>query len=193
MPPAEDMADAWTRAAEVYGSSAARFTALHATDLLGAVLPQVTSARVVLELACGTGAFASSYLNMFPLGIPGQKVIFTDFSTGMVALTERYVKSRASADCQTTFEFRVEDATDIQSFGNGEVDVVVSIFGVFLVEPRKAVFGEIKRVLREGGTFATAAWTKSNCDEELQNVRIDSASLKRLTTLTWETRRLKDH
>lgn len=125
------------------------------------MLPQVKPAKVVLELACGPGVLARAYLVRFPGGIPGLTVIFTDCSQSMVDVSEQYVKLLAAADCQTTFKFRLEDAAQIESLADNEVDVVLSSFAVYMAHPREAVFSEIWRVLRKGDTSGNASWTKT--------------------------------
>lgn len=160
----------WSKVAKVYDDSVRRITTLHATDLLAAILPDVQKATTVLELACGTGAFAEAYVKQFPTGVKGQTVIFSDFSSQMVQTTKNFVTSRVPDDYQTQFEYRIVDARNIESVEDATIDTVVSIFGVFLIHPREVPLAEVRRVLRDDGMFATTSWTSTPCDLELRDV-----------------------
>eukprot|EP00177_Eucheuma_denticulatum_P002739 GFKZ01004928.1.p1 GENE.GFKZ01004928.1~~GFKZ01004928.1.p1 ORF type:complete len:320 (+),score=46.19 GFKZ01004928.1:53-961(+) len=154
-----DDASAWDGIASDYNRHVTRFTTLHATDLLSAAQPALESATTILDIACGPGAAPLAYLSLFPDGIPNQTFIATDYSPAMVALAEARVAERVKPGCSTAFRFQVEDALTLDGVPDASVDVVVSVFGVFLVSPRERVFRQIRRVLKPGGVFANAAWT----------------------------------
>mmetsp|Transcript_9902 Transcript_9902/g.16561 ORF Transcript_9902/g.16561 Transcript_9902/m.16561 type:complete len:306 (-) Transcript_9902:222-1139(-) len=161
--------NAWDDHAQIYDDNFRRLTTLHATDLIGAILPQIRSAKTILDIGTGTGAFGHAYLSFFPKGIKGQKLILSDLSGGMIQKAKASLGESMQLlhpDFQTKLEFRVEDATDLKNIQDDSVDLVVSVFGVFLVPDQEKVFEAIKRVLVDGGTFATAAWTHLEVKEE---------------------------
>lgn len=151
--------EAWDRVAANYQFFAPSFTSLHAFDLLSSMADKIRSAKTILDIACGTGAVCLAYAQMFPKGIPGQTIIMTDYSSGMVSIAEQEVWSRLPSDFQTELQFRREDATDLKSIPDSSIDVVVSCFGVFLVPQQQVALSEVKRVLKPEGVFGTTAWT----------------------------------
>eukprot|EP00540_Astrosyne_radiata_P015277 CAMPEP_0116828224 /NCGR_PEP_ID=MMETSP0418-20121206/3539_1 /TAXON_ID=1158023 /ORGANISM="Astrosyne radiata, Strain 13vi08-1A" /LENGTH=177 /DNA_ID=CAMNT_0004457093 /DNA_START=133 /DNA_END=666 /DNA_ORIENTATION=- len=57
-------------------------------------------------------------------------------------------------------EFRVKDATNLEGIETDSIDLVVSIFGVFLIPNQDKVMESIQRVLKpQNGVFANVAWT----------------------------------
>ena len=91
----------------------------------------------VLEIGCGSG-YGASLLNAF-----GPKsYVGLDVMEEQIALARR---------AYPQFEFRVQDATDLRSFADASLDVVI-IFGVLHHIPdwRKTI-DEIARVLKPGG------------------------------------------
>lgn len=65
MPPPDD-------GAKHYFDNVSRFTVLHAKDLIQLMLPQIESAKTILNSGCGPATFGLAYLEAFPRGIPGQ-------------------------------------------------------------------------------------------------------------------------
>lgn len=154
----------WDSRAAEYAARATALTEPFARDLLHTIAPVLAlpTTRLVLDVACGGGAFALAYLTRFPRGIRGQTVRCTDVSPGMVAAARAAVE-RVTADtkCETHFEFVVQDATTLADIPDGAVHALVSVFGVFLVPDQRAVFEQVRRVLATDvpTVFATTAWT----------------------------------
>eukprot|EP00177_Eucheuma_denticulatum_P003172 GFKZ01005711.1.p1 GENE.GFKZ01005711.1~~GFKZ01005711.1.p1 ORF type:complete len:320 (-),score=51.12 GFKZ01005711.1:496-1398(-) len=148
----------WNRVATHYTTHLAPRTISHARDLLSASLPAIQPASLILDICCGPGVIALAYLDLFPHGIKHQKLICLDVSPVMVATAESAVGERVGAACETQFQFLVGDATAIQEVGDGSVDVVLSCFGVAVMPRREEALREVRRVLKVGGVFGSAAW-----------------------------------
>lgn len=93
----------------------------------------------VLEIGCGSG-YGASLLNTLGL----KSYIGLDVMEEQIALARK---------AYPQFEFCVQDATDLHSFAEASLDVVI-IFGVLHHIPdwRKTI-DEIARVLKSGGSF----------------------------------------
>jgi len=150
--------DTWADQATLYSHQAARLTELHGTDmvlLLGS--DTLRHATTILDVGCGTGAFVHAYLQQYPQGIPGQTIISTDLSQGMLDKAQETIKPLP--ECQTKLVFQREDGTQLEGIATDSIDVVVSLFGVFLIPDRKATLNAIQRVLKPAtGVFANASW-----------------------------------
>jgi ubiquinone/menaquinone biosynthesis C-methylase UbiE len=159
--------------ANSYADNITRFTMLHAADLIGVTKTEIRKAKRILEIGCGAGAFGLAYMNIFPQGIPGQTIVCTDLSPTMVQVAQRLItektqKQHQSSSFSTEFIFHQSDGTTLEGLGDKSFDLVVSVFGVFLIPNRTAVFQQIRRVLVDGGALATTAWTSTGYNEELQ-------------------------
>jgi ubiquinone/menaquinone biosynthesis C-methylase UbiE len=105
---------------------------------------------LVLDLACGSGqpsATAAARVR------PGGRVIATDLSPDMVAVTRRTAQTLG-------LDNLVAQEMDMQalSFPDAQFDAATCRFGLmFCPDPIKAV-SEIHRVLKPGARFATAVW-----------------------------------
>lgn len=152
--------DGWDKVAACYNENSSRFTSLHAADLVHATRALLLDAKIVLDIGCGTGALAQEYISTFPNGIAGQTFICSDLSPKMLEIAKQRVHSKISADFRTTFKFQEENGTKLEGIQDHSIDVVMSAFGVFLIPHPDEVFIQIKRVLRPGGAFANAAWSK---------------------------------
>jgi ubiquinone/menaquinone biosynthesis C-methylase UbiE len=161
----------WDKVASSYKSNGiSRLTSLHATDLVGATLQQIRSSKTILEIGCGTGAFGLAYLNFFPNGIPGQTLIMSDLSPAMVDEARNTLKN-LSSDVQTKFVFQVEDGCKLEGIQDKSIDMVVSVFGIFLIPDREATIAAVERVLADNkGVLASASWTNTGMNESLQQV-----------------------
>jgi SAM-dependent methyltransferase len=166
----------WEDGADHYAQNITRFTSLHATDLIGAMYTDIAKAKTILDIGCGSGAFGFAYLDMFPNGIPGQTVIFSDLSKGMVTKCQELLESKVVCsgedNFQTKFVFQVEDATELSGIPDDNVDVAVSIFAVFFIPDQAKTMATIQRVLKKtneeddgdspfsgGGVLGLTAWT----------------------------------
>ena len=138
---------AWSRVARVYSSTFARYTSL-------AIEPLLDEARLqpgmpVLDLACGPGRAASAALRR------GARVYGADFSSAMVKLAREAERAApfVRADAHA-LPWRAE------SFG-----AVVCNFGMHTFADRGRALGEVRRVLRVGGTFAFTVWDAAERSE----------------------------
>lgn len=104
----------------------------------------------VLDLACGSGQPASTAAERVR---PGGRVVATDLSPDMVAVTRRKAQ-RLSLD---NLEAQEMDAQAL-TFADASFDAATCRFGLmFCPDPVKAA-SEIRRVLKPGARFATAVW-----------------------------------
>lgn len=159
----------WDDTAQHYSDNITRFTSLHATDLIGALYNDIKSAKTILDIGCGPGAFGVAYLNFFPNGIDGQTIIFSDLSQGMVNKARDVMQQRVPSDFKTELKYQVEDGSLLEGIEDDSIDVVVSIFGVFIIPDRAKTLKTIQRVLRKpNGVFGTASWASIECQELLK-------------------------
>ena len=125
-----------------------------------AQLAQVTDAFVeaaaprpgmsVLDLASGTGQPA---LNLAQRVAPTGKVTATDLNGGMLAA----LSANAVAEGVTNIGTKVCDAQDLP-FPDASFDLVTSRFGVMFFADVPRVLGEVRRVLKPGGSIAFLVW-----------------------------------
>lgn len=155
----------WDEYAERYGENITRLTVMHATDFAGSILSQIRSAKHILDIGCGAGAFGLAYLSYFPRGIRGQTIVFSDLSTSMIQIASQVLMQRVPHDFETKFVFQVEDGTKLEGIQDKSTDLVVSVFGVFLIPDRETTLKSIGRVLKDTGTFGNVSWTL------IQNIR----------------------
>lgn len=152
----ESKVDLWSAQADLYANQAARLTELHGADLIAILKEDILKAKTILDVGCGTGAFAKAYLQQFPTGIPGQTLILSDLSPGMLGQAKATV--RPPDDYQTEIIFQEEDATKLLGIESNSIDMVVSLFGVFLIPDQQGTVQAIKRVMKDNGIFANASW-----------------------------------
>lgn len=157
--------DAWKDTAKVYSDQASRMTRLHGADLVTILKNDILKAKTILDVGSGTGAFAHAYLQLFPKGIPNQTVILSDLSNGM--LDQAKESLIIPPDCQTKFIFQQEDATNLQGIDSDSIDVVVSLFGVFLIPDQKATLASVQRVMKSDAVFGNTSWITAAGTEEL--------------------------
>lgn len=110
----------------------------------------VESSTDVLEIACGTGIVTRRLRDRLN---PTIRLVATDLSQAMLD----YARSKLS-DCKG-IEWREADAVNLP-FGDGEFGSVVCAFGVMFVPDKPAVFREVRRLLKEGGTFLFNVWDR---------------------------------
>jgi ubiquinone/menaquinone biosynthesis C-methylase UbiE len=159
-------ADAWSAQADLYADRSSRITELHAADLVACLRPHIVQAKTILEIGCGTGAFAQAYIQQFPRGIPGQTILMTDLATGMLEKANEGLKALSlPADYATKLDCQVQDGTTLEEIPDGSIDLVVSCFGVFLIPNQAAALKAIQRVLKPDGIFGNASWNFPVSDE----------------------------
>ncbi|WP_235738577.1 class I SAM-dependent methyltransferase [Nocardioides alcanivorans] len=95
-----------------------------------------SGAREVLELGCGTGAFAARLQAAGPIHVTA-----LDQSARMVELTK-----------QRGVEARVGDATELRA-PDDSYDAVAALWMLYHVRDRATALAEVRRVLRPGGIF----------------------------------------
>src|SRR3954454_25217118 len=101
----------------------------------------------VLDVACGSGNAAIA-----PARRPWGNVVGVDF---VPALLER-PRERATAE-RLEIEFVEGDAAELP-FGEGEFDVVTSVFGAMFAPDQQQAANELLRVCKPGGRIGLASW-----------------------------------
>ena len=151
--------DEWSAQAYLYSDQNARITELHGADLVTILKDDILKAKTILDVGSGTGAFARAYLQQFPKGVPNQTLILSDLSAGMLDKAKETVKPVGDDTFQTKIVFQVEDGTKLEGIESDSIDLVVSLFGVFLIPDQEGAQNAISRVLKKkDGTFANASW-----------------------------------
>ncbi|WP_138464259.1 class I SAM-dependent methyltransferase [Poseidonocella sp. HB161398] len=114
------------------------------TDLAAGKLisGRVSAGDTVLDLCCGQGSLTQM------LAERGAAATGLDFSPEMLA------KARQAAPGATI----VEGDAAAMPFADGQFDTVLCNFGMMHIADQPRALGEIRRVLRPGGTFAMATW-----------------------------------
>lgn len=153
----------WDRVAASYAVNCTSFCAAHAQDVITSLSRTLSSEEpvTIVEVGCGSGAFALAYLRKYPRGVPGHSIVCIDVSPAMVEQAKKAVTITASDQCHTKFDFYVDDATALQNIPDDYANVVVSMFCVFFVPDQASALKSIRRVLvkDEASVFATSAWT----------------------------------
>ena len=100
----------------------------------------------VLEIACGTGIVTRRLRERLD---PRVRLVATDISDAMLG----YARGKVAGE----IEWRAADAAALP-FPDASFGAVVCAFGVMFVPDKKKMFGEMRRVLREGGTLLFNVW-----------------------------------
>lgn len=108
--------------------------------------------RDFLDIGCGTGDVALAVLRQ----APAARMTGIDLSTAMLGIAE--AKTRA-AGVNDRAVYRIGDATAM-TFPDRSFDGIVMAFCLRNIADRAAAFGEMRRVLRPGGTVAVLELTK---------------------------------
>jgi len=153
------LAAAWDAHAETYAELFAPLTGYIARSLFRLAEGRLSARATVLDIACGAGALAMPAVERAQLerartGHTGL-VVATDFAPAMVELTRRAGAAIGAGD--DLLRCQIEDGQAL-SFADASFDAAFSNFGIFLFAQRHAGWREAARVLRPGGTFATAVW-----------------------------------
>jgi SAM-dependent methyltransferase len=140
----------------------------HPQDIAAAAVASVAPASI-LEVGCGTGAFAARLVSEHP----GATLIATDQSIRMAELTrERGVDGR------------VADVMDLP-FGDATFDVVVAMWILYHVPDLQGALAQVRRVLRPGGLFVAA----TNGDEHLADLLGEAGGDRLITQFSLENGR----
>ena len=103
----------------------------------------------ILDVACGTGNTA------VPAARAGGNVTGVDIATNLL----EQARKRAAAE-NLKIRFDEGDAEQLP-YGDGEFDIVISMFGAMFAPRPERVAAELLRVCRSGGLIAMANWTPS--------------------------------
>jgi len=132
----------------------------HAPSIRGAFMPvtvwMLDAARLqpgarVLELAAGTGEVG---LMAHELIQPGGSLVISDFAPEMLSAAQRHADERGAGDIR--FKQIDMESIDVDA---ASLDAVLCRFGLMFLPDPEAALREVRRVLRPGGRFTTAAWT----------------------------------
>ncbi len=122
----------------------------------------------LLDVGTGTGALALAALERWP----AIRVTGIDPSGGMLDLARHAAAQRLEPGAAARFVTAVAPA-DRLPFADGAFDHAVSSFVLQLVHSRAAALREVRRVIRPGGTFAWAAWQRSDRPYEPDRIAND--------------------
>jgi ubiquinone/menaquinone biosynthesis C-methylase UbiE len=104
----------------------------------------------LLEIAAGTGAVTRAVAAALP---PGVRYVATDLNEPMLAIA-----AQRQAD-DDRIVWRQADAMALP-FGDAEFDLVCCQFGAMFFPDRVKAYGEVKRVLKQDGTFVFNVWDR---------------------------------
>ncbi|WP_298241485.1 class I SAM-dependent methyltransferase [uncultured Bradyrhizobium sp.] len=121
---------------------------VYAEDIARRVAARAPS--TLLEIAAGTGAVTRAVAAALPRGV---RYVATDLNEPMLAVAAQ----RQADDDRITF--RQADGMALP-FGDAGFDVVCCQFGAMFFPDRVKAYGEVKRVLRGGGTFVFNVWDR---------------------------------
>jgi SAM-dependent methyltransferase len=102
----------------------------------------------ILDLATGTGWGSRVIAQRFP----GTRLTGVDIADEMLAFARE-----AAATQKLDIEYRQGDAEKLP-FADGELDGVVSTFGVMFASNQEAAASELARILKPGGRAVLATW-----------------------------------
>ncbi len=129
----------------------------------------------MLDVGCGTGAFAAAAVRRWPAMV----VDAVDGSTGMLAVAER---EQATIPVGERERLRLHHApADRLPFGDHQFDIVTSAFVLQLVPSRFRALREMRRVLKPGGQVAIASWMEGGgpfAADEAYDAALDAADLE---------------
>jgi ubiquinone/menaquinone biosynthesis C-methylase UbiE len=117
----------------------------------------------ILELGCGDGSMWKTHLQDLP---NSSSVILTDFSEGML------LTAKANLPQNDHLSFEQVDIQDIP-FDDDSFDVVIANMMLYHVPDLGKGLREVKRVLKDGGTFYSATYGEHGITEYIQNLLAD--------------------
>lgn len=133
---------------------------------VAASVVRASGPRSVLEVGCGTGAFAERLTSE----IPEATVIATDQSPRFVELT-----------AARGVDARLADAQDLP-FADGSFDLVAAMWMLYHVPDLDRALAEVRRVLRPGGRFLAV----TNGDEHVADLRREAGGSALVTAFSSE-------
>jgi SAM-dependent methyltransferase len=135
----------WDAVANSYAKDVAPFFARYAEEGLRIVHPDASAN--VLDVACGPGTLT------FLAAPRVKRVSAVDFSPKMIG----EVRARAAEDRLTNIDAEEMDAQSLR-FADATFDAAFCIFAFMFFPDRGRAFGEMRRVLRDGGKALVATW-----------------------------------
>jgi len=133
---------------------------------VAAAVVRASGSRAILEVGCGTGAFAERMTT----DNPGSTVIATDQSERFVELTAARGVDARSADVQDL------------PFADDSFDLVSALWMLYHVPDLDRGLAEIRRVLRPGGRFLAV----TNGDEHVADLRREAGGSAAVTAFSSE-------
>ena len=112
----------------------------------------VDAPGVCLGIGAGTGTLTLAAAGRWPR----VRIISLDASAGMLSVARGHAAELWPADAQR-FDWLAADAAAMP-LADGSVDLAVSSFALQVVDDRRAVLAEARRVLRSGGQLAFVTW-----------------------------------
>ena len=131
----------------------------------------------VLELGCGNGELWRVNRDRLPAQT---KVILSDYSAGMVADAGRNLPETEH------FVFRVLDCCNGLPFEDHSLDMVVANHLLFYIKDRNALYREIGRVLKPGGTFICSTYGRNHMRQMTELVQKFDARINLSSVALWE-------
>ncbi len=125
----------------------------------------ITSGMSVLDVGCGDGTTA------VPAAQLGADVLGVDIASNLVAAGN----ARAQHLGLENLTFQEGDASDLKDLGDGQFDLVVSIFGAMFAPRPFDVAKEIVRVTRFGGRIVMGNWIPGDPTLVAQILKISAA------------------
>src|SRR5205807_2903394 len=125
----------------------------------------ITSGMSVLDVGCGDGTTA------VPAAQLGADVLGVDIASNLVAAGN----ARAQHLGLDNLTFQEGDASDLKDLGDGQFDLVVSIFGAMFAPRPFDVAKELVRVTRSGGRIVMGNWIPGDPTLVAQILRISAS------------------
>jgi len=125
----------------------------------------VSEGLQVLDLGCGDGTTA------LPAAQLGADVLGVDIAGNLVAAGN----ARAQALGLANLRFQEGDASDLRELGDGQFDLVVSIFGAMFAPKPFDVAQEMVRVTKPGGRIEMGNWIPNDATLVAQILKISSS------------------
>ncbi len=111
----------------------------------------------ILEIGCGNGEFWLENIDKIP---EDTYICLSDISDGMMRDAKRNILATEQGD----FDFKVIDCNEIP-FPDEYFDMVIANHVLFYLEDVKKACGEIRRVLKKGGTFVCSTYGHNHMRE----------------------------
>src|ERR1700753_2981586 len=128
---------------------------------------EVTNGLDVLDLGCGDGTTA------LPAARLGANVLGLDIASNLVAAGNERARQLGLSNCR----FEEGDASGLEGIDDGQLDLVVTIFGAMFAPRPFEVAKEMVRVTRPGGRIVMGNWIPNDPTVVAQILKISAAYL----------------